>query len=55
MLEIAKKYNNSWGIPLYKKDRLSVWQNTRGLLKKKIKDPLIELKKIRSEWDRKTS
>ena len=47
--EILKPY------PLMKReDRLLIWEHARGIWKHHKPNPISELKKIRSEWERKS-
>ncbi|MCF7831251.1 hypothetical protein K9M41_04665 [Candidatus Gracilibacteria bacterium] len=35
---------------IYPQNRLSIWGKVKGMWKNKKKDPITQLKKIRSEW-----
>ena len=56
MSNLMIKSKVSLAYPLiYQRGRLSVWQKAFGILKNTKLDYVKELKKIRMEWDRKTS
>lgn len=51
---ISEKKNIQQIYPLLTpKERVSVWKKAKGIWKNKKPDPILELKKIRKEWDRK--
>lgn len=53
-LMIKSKILSSYPL-IYQRGRLSVWQKAFGILKNTKLNYTKELKKIRMEWDRKTS
>ena len=54
MSNLETKRKILWSHPLvYKKGRLSVWQKAFGILKNNKLNHIKELKKIRTEWNRK--